>query len=230
MGKDVFFYSITIDPENDTPEVLAEFVDNWGIPGLEVPDRRRGRHHPPAQEAGDLHRRDPAEDSKRPQPSPGDRQPGDRPLDEALAVREPVRAGRPSSASWLHGWKLPSKVSGLRGRPRAAPDLDGETALPHPLRLLPHDRQRGRAGDGRAAHRAGSLHVVEQRDRAWLERWLMEPDVDAGGEGSARHATLRAVQRDPDAQGDDAQPAPDGRRRPEPDRVHGRGERRAATG
>ncbi|MFP3940026.1 MAG: SCO family protein, partial [Thermoanaerobaculia bacterium] len=31
MGKDVFFYSITIDPENDTPEVLAEHVENWQV-------------------------------------------------------------------------------------------------------------------------------------------------------------------------------------------------------
>ena len=29
IGKDVFFYSITIDPENDTPEVLKEYRDRF---------------------------------------------------------------------------------------------------------------------------------------------------------------------------------------------------------
>jgi len=30
MGKDVFFYSISIDPERDTPEVLAEYRERFG--------------------------------------------------------------------------------------------------------------------------------------------------------------------------------------------------------
>jgi copper(I)-binding protein/cytochrome oxidase Cu insertion factor (SCO1/SenC/PrrC family) len=30
LGKDVFFYSITIDPEHDTPEVLAEYREMFG--------------------------------------------------------------------------------------------------------------------------------------------------------------------------------------------------------
>ena len=31
MGRDVFFYSITIDPEYDTQPVLAKFVEDWQI-------------------------------------------------------------------------------------------------------------------------------------------------------------------------------------------------------
>ena len=27
VGKDIFMYSITIDPDNDTPEVLAEYAE-----------------------------------------------------------------------------------------------------------------------------------------------------------------------------------------------------------
>ncbi|MGB5307338.1 MAG: SCO family protein, partial [Arenicellales bacterium] len=30
MGKDVFFYSISIDPERDTPEVLREYRERFG--------------------------------------------------------------------------------------------------------------------------------------------------------------------------------------------------------
>ena len=29
MGKDLFFYSITIDPENDTPSVLMEYKERF---------------------------------------------------------------------------------------------------------------------------------------------------------------------------------------------------------
>lgn len=33
VGKDVHFYSITIDPENDTVPVLAEYADRFGVDG-----------------------------------------------------------------------------------------------------------------------------------------------------------------------------------------------------
>lgn len=33
VGQDIHFYSITIDPENDTKEVLAEYVKRFGIDG-----------------------------------------------------------------------------------------------------------------------------------------------------------------------------------------------------
>ena len=32
LGEDVFFHSITVDPEHDTQPVLAEFAERWGIP------------------------------------------------------------------------------------------------------------------------------------------------------------------------------------------------------
>jgi protein SCO1 len=31
MGKDIFFYSISIDPEHDTPEVLKAYMDKYGV-------------------------------------------------------------------------------------------------------------------------------------------------------------------------------------------------------
>jgi protein SCO1 len=36
VGKDIFFYSITLDPENDTPEVLKRYAGAFGVkPGWE---------------------------------------------------------------------------------------------------------------------------------------------------------------------------------------------------
>lgn len=31
MGRDVFMYSITLDPEHDTPQVLRDYMKNYGI-------------------------------------------------------------------------------------------------------------------------------------------------------------------------------------------------------
>src|SRR5712691_12362232 len=31
MGKDIFFYSISIDPRRDTPEVLKAYADKYGV-------------------------------------------------------------------------------------------------------------------------------------------------------------------------------------------------------
>ena len=31
MGKDVFFYSISIDPDNDTPEALKHYADKFKV-------------------------------------------------------------------------------------------------------------------------------------------------------------------------------------------------------
>ncbi len=33
VGKDIFFYSITIDPERDTPEVLKAYAEKFGASG-----------------------------------------------------------------------------------------------------------------------------------------------------------------------------------------------------
>ena len=43
MGRDVFFYSITIDPEHDTPAVLKAYAEKYQAgPGLDVPHRQEG--------------------------------------------------------------------------------------------------------------------------------------------------------------------------------------------
>ena len=50
MGRDIFFYSISIDPETDTPERLKQYADSLsGRARLAVPDRQAGGHprHPP---------------------------------------------------------------------------------------------------------------------------------------------------------------------------------------
>ena len=66
MGRDVFFYSITIDPDHDTPEVLKEYATKYGAgPGwtfltgkkeeIELISRKLGLYAPPSPSNPDGH-------------------------------------------------------------------------------------------------------------------------------------------------------------------------------
>src|SRR5262245_30605488 len=66
MGRDVFFYSITLDPEHDTPAVLKAYADTVGAgPGwlfltgrkedIETISRKTGLYSPPNPSSGDGH-------------------------------------------------------------------------------------------------------------------------------------------------------------------------------
>ena len=67
VGRDVFFYSITIDPEHDTPSVLKEYAEKFkagpgwifltGKPAdIELISKRLGIYAPPAASAPDNHK------------------------------------------------------------------------------------------------------------------------------------------------------------------------------
>jgi cytochrome oxidase Cu insertion factor (SCO1/SenC/PrrC family) len=45
VGRDIFFYSITVDPENDTPEKLKEYAQAYSTgPGWRFVHRQAGGH------------------------------------------------------------------------------------------------------------------------------------------------------------------------------------------
>ncbi len=177
MGKDVFFYSITIDPDYDTQPVLAKFAEDWGIGsgwtfltgkeaditllrkklGLYIEEIQGddSRDHNLSliignQKTGRWMKRSPFENS------------------HVLAKQ---------IGGELHNWKIASVVERDYA---SAPELrnisNGETlfrtrcASCHTI------------GDGDivdvAARRIGPdlYNVPQQRDRQWLERWLAEPD------------------------------------------------------
>ena len=62
MGRDIFFYSISIDPDVDTPAVLKAYTEKYQTgPGLDVPHRQEGRHRPrSARSSGCIHGPDPS--------------------------------------------------------------------------------------------------------------------------------------------------------------------------
>lgn len=177
LGEDVFFYSISIDPEYDTQEVLAEFADSWNIPegwtfltgeeeditrirdklGMRLDDVRSGdlADHTVNfvlgnQETGRWMKRNPFENPYF--------------LAEQLG-------------NWLHGWKAPREA---RNNASEAPKMrqisDGE----YVFRNLCSSCHTIGEGDVRdlEGERIGPdlLNVTRKRDREWLERWLKEPD------------------------------------------------------
>lgn len=178
LGEDVFFYSITVDPEVDTQPVLAEFADRWNIPegwkfitgepddlvlvrkklGVEIDDvtNLNFAEHPISlvmgnQATGRWMKRSPFENS--------------------YVLAEQV--GR-----WLHNWKMPSpEERNYANAPQLRQISTGEDLFRTRCSAC-HTIGRGDLRDV-AARRVGPdlLHVTQQRDRDWLERWLIEPDV-----------------------------------------------------
>jgi protein SCO1/2 len=177
LGKDVFFYSITIDPEHDTQEVLAEFADNWGIPegwkfltgeasdivllrkklGMSTADVRSQefKDHDVNlvignQATGRWMKRSPFENSY-------------------------VLANQ--LGSWLHNWKIASaEKRDYAEAPKLRRISTGEDlfrtrcAACHTIGqgdvMAPEERRVG----------PDLYDVGRHRDRRWLERWLREPD------------------------------------------------------
>lgn len=178
VGRDVFFYSITIDPERDTPEVLRSYVETWGIgPGWTFLTGRE-------------------EDIKNLRRKLGvysDVYPGEDELDHNLSLvignqatgrwmkRSPYENPyvlADQLGNWLHGWKRASTAD----RDYAdAPEVRQISTGENLFRTRCASCHTIGSGDvlEAAERRIGPdlLDVHRQRDRAWLERWLKEPDV-----------------------------------------------------
>ena len=178
VGDDVHFYSISIDPERDTPEVLAGYVEQWEIPP--------GWTFLTGREADIVHLRRKlglyiediqAEDS----------------YDHNLSLL----IGNQSTGRWmkrspfenpyilaseiggeLHNWKLPRPTD----RPYdQAPELRNISKGESLYRTRCKACHTVGGGDvlELAQRRVGPdlLNVVGIRDPAWLRRWISEPDV-----------------------------------------------------
>jgi protein SCO1/2 len=177
LGEDVFFYSITVDPETDTPEVLGEFAASWGIPegwkfltgdpddlvlvrrklGVDIDDVESLRlaQHPISlvmgnQATGRWMKRSPFENS--------------------YVLADQV--GR-----WLHNWKAPPVAErDYADAPEIRQISTGEDLFRTRCAAC-HTIGRGDVREV-AERRIGPdlFDVGERRDREWLERWLQEPD------------------------------------------------------
>lgn len=176
LGEDVFFHSITVDPERDTQPVLAEFAESWNIPegwtfytGDErdiVRLRKKLGMRLDDVASGDL---------------------ADHTVNLLIGNQATGRWMKRSPfenpyvladqlGSWLHGWKAPRDNDlDYEDAPELRQISDGEYIFRN---MCSSCHTIGGGDVARDEHRIGPdlLHVTEQRDRAWLERWLMEPD------------------------------------------------------
>jgi protein SCO1/2 len=180
VGEDVFFYSISIDPEHDTVEVLKEYAERFGVDGArwkfltgdkaEI-DRIRdsfGVYSTPVEEA-DL-------SNHNINLVIGNQSTGQwvrrSPFENPYILANQL-------GSWLHGWK---KVSKHTKRDYAnAPELrqisSGEMLFRDKCSSC-HVISGGVTPARNARPLGPDLYGVhERRDAAWLRRWMAEPDL-----------------------------------------------------
>lgn len=178
MGKDVFFYSISIDPDNDTPEALKHYANKFNVGpgwvfltgkneditllreklGLYVPEREKGKtdHNLSLivgnQSSGRWMRASPFEHP------------------EILATQ---------LGSWLHNYKLAStNKNDYANAPTHLPKMSRGEELFRTRCASCHTIGAGAATALATLRQIGPdlTGVSKLRQRAWLARWLKEPD------------------------------------------------------
>jgi protein SCO1/2 len=173
VGRDTFFYSISIDPETDTPEVLAEYARRYGAgPGWLF---LTGRASDVALLRTKLGLYDPEGETNLSQHRLtmliGNQATGRwmkaSPMENPYVLATQI-------GDWLHNWKQPR-------------DPQRDYANAPPLRNLARGEGLFRTRCA-ACHAIGSpdpdahaigpdlLGTIERRERRWLVRWLAEPD------------------------------------------------------
>jgi cytochrome oxidase Cu insertion factor (SCO1/SenC/PrrC family) len=174
LGKDIFFYSISIDPEHDTPEVLNAYAKAWNVgPGwtfltgaeadITALRKKLGVYEP------DLKSKDHGLNIIIGNQKTGrwmKRSPGENPYVLATQL-----------GSWLHNWKLPvAKNRSYENAPQVRNISAGEEIFRARCSSC-HTVGKGETKDVEA-RRVGPdlLDVTRKRDRSWLMHWLMAPD------------------------------------------------------
>jgi protein SCO1/2 len=177
VGKDVFMYSISIDPETDTPEVLADYVKRFRLdPGWYFLTGNREEIVLLRKKLGlfieEVQAANPEDHSLTliiGNQTTGQwmkRSPMENPHFLAMQI-----------GSWLHNWKMPDpNANSYADAPKLHPISKGEDLF-RTRCVTCHT-----IGGGNILNTTKSLvgpdllGVTQRRDRAWLERWLAEPD------------------------------------------------------
>jgi len=185
MGKDVFFYSITIDPQHDTPAVLKAYAEQFGAgPGwffltgkeadIDLLSRKLGLYSPPNPSNKDGHT---------PSLLVGNEATGQ--WMRNVATSQPSSLAR-VIGTWMNNWQN-AAATPIRSY------ADAPLAAPFDLGAYTYAKRCG------ACHTIGGggalgpdlLGVTGRRDRAWLARFIAAPNqMRATGDSVA--LTLRA--------------------------------------
>ena len=174
VGKDIFFVSISVDPTNDTPEVLKAYAANWKTgPGWTF---YTGKDEDITQLRKKLGVFD-ADIKKK-----------DHNLSMVIGNQKTGRWMKRSPyenpyvlatqlGSWLHNWKLPQPADrGYENAPEIRNISTGEEMFRARCSSC-HSVGGGDHDDVETRHVGPDLfNVGKQRDRAWLMHWVMRPD------------------------------------------------------
>ena len=176
VGKDVFFYSITIDPEIDTPEVLADYAQRYRTgPGwtfltgrerdITLLRQKLGLYIPDIQ----------SDDSK------------DHNINLIIGNQTTGRWMKRSPfenahvlarhlGSWLHNWKeAPVAQVEYDDAPKLRVPDEGEKLFRTRCQSC-HTVGQGDVARTAALVGPDLFMVTERRDRDWLRRWIAVPD------------------------------------------------------
>ena len=168
LGKDLFFYSISIDPENDSPKVLKEYRERFGAKwmfftgdkeeiitirrklGLYIEDIEGGENnHNVSMIIGN---------------QATGRWMKKSPFENAYVLADQI-------GNWLTGWKAPQEIKDYADAPELRNMPDGENL--YRTRCLSCHTIDGNRNKGIGPDLLG---VTSKRERTWLIKWLKAPD------------------------------------------------------
>jgi protein SCO1 len=188
MGRDVFFYSITIDPDHDTPAVLKEYADKFNAgPGwlfltgkaadIELISRKTGLYSEPDPKNPDGHT---------PSLLVGNESTGQ--WMRNSATDNPKFLAR-TIGDWLNSWQTAKKTGLVSFADAPALNFDrGEYTFNNHCAACHSIGKGDRIGPDLAG-------VTGTRDREWLTKFILTPDkVFAAGDPIA--VALRAKYKD----------------------------------
>lgn len=168
VGKDVFFYSITIDPDHDTPAVLKEYAEKYHAgPGwlfltgtqadIDLISKKTGLYSEPDPKNKDGHT---------PALLVGNEATGQWMRNSAL---DNPRFLARTIGDWLNSWQTAKKnIKSYADVPELKIDQGHYTFQNHCAACHSIGK-----GDGIGPDLAG---VTESREPAWLSRFILEPD------------------------------------------------------
>ncbi len=169
VGRDVFFYSITIDPDHDTPEVLQEYKDRFGarwtfLTGKEEDitklRRKLGLYIEEIQDGSNNHNVSMIIGNQ----ATG-RWMKRSPFENPYVLADQI-------GNWLDGWKTPPRGQSYASAPKLRSMPPGE----HLFRTRCANCHSLTGFEEPGALGPDLLGVTQQRDMQWLLNWLRAPD------------------------------------------------------
>lgn len=177
VGHDVFMYSITIDPDHDTPEVLKEYREKFQTgPGWLFLTGKKADITVLRKKLG-LYSEEEQSDNLSAHGLSliiGNQSTGQwiksSPFENPYILATQI-------GSWLHNWKLPPKDrKDYADAPEVRNISRGESLFRTRCASCHTIGAKDIAGSEKVHLGPDLLGVTRKRDRAWLTRWLAEPD------------------------------------------------------